>query len=58
MTTLTDHPMTYVWCSNCIAVKPLIVDYLPADRLNGHAVMDFVCAECRFVIATLHETDQ
>ncbi len=42
------------WCDNCRKTQPLITDVLPANEKNDHAVLDLVCGDCHFVIATLH----
>jgi len=45
-----------IWCPCCEAVRRLEVDEMPADARNLTAGLDLICAECRFVVATLHDT--
>lgn len=46
----------FVWCTECEKIQPLVADYLPRGELNEHDGMDLVCAECKFILVTLHET--
>jgi hypothetical protein len=43
---LADFPR--IWCPNCDAVQIMLVDHRRPDML------DLVCAECEFVVATLY----
>lgn len=47
----------YIYCPNCKAIKRLRRDYMVADGRNTHDAEDLVCADCHFVIATLHASD-
>lgn len=58
MEPISTDTMRYIWCSECSAIQPMLTDYLPASTLNSHAAMDLVCAECRIIVATLHELDK
>lgn len=44
-----------VWCPNCGEVRPVILDVLLANDMNPRAALDLVCAECVYIVATLHE---
>lgn len=55
---MTLDSMHYIWCTECEAIRPMLTDYLPASELNSHAAIDLLCAECHFIVATLHEADK
>jgi hypothetical protein len=44
----------HIWCESCQAVRPVVIDYMEAGGENPHDAADLICAECRFVITTLH----
>src|SRR5262245_36914669 len=48
-----DH-FPRVWCPTCNKVQRLIFDVLKANDKNEHDAADIVCAECKSIIATLH----
>ena len=48
---------TYIYCDQCETVKPLLKDEMPGKDVTGQfgKPTDFICADCRLVIATTFE---
>jgi len=46
----------HIWCDNCRAVRPLLVDDMPPSGRNKHRAVDLLCGDCHYIVATLHES--
>lgn len=43
-----------IWCDNCSDIKPIRLAAMATDLLNDHPATDLLCADCAWIIATVH----
>ena len=53
---VNNRAWRWIWCPNCEALRGFTFDVMQANDHNDHDAADICCADCRFVIATVHDS--